>query len=97
MLSQLSTALTVMLSGWPTVLVFAERLMVKCPPKPALTLIGILVPVTEPLTVSVAVRVWLPTVISLAGNVPTPLASPLGLGKATHPFASELLNVMVPA
>ena len=50
---------------------------------PAVTLIGPLTPVIEPLPVSVAVRVWLPEVFSVARNMPTPLLRVLPKGGRT--------------
>jgi len=40
---------------------------------PAATAMAADVPAIEPVTVSVAVMVWLPTVTRVAGNVPAPL------------------------
>ena len=56
-------------------------LTTKCVAAAALTVIGLLVPVTPPLTVSVAVIVWLPDVFSVALKVPTPLVSVLAAGR----------------
>jgi len=46
-----------------------------------LTAIVLLVPVIELVAVRLAVRVWLPAVLSVAMNVPVPLASVLSAGK----------------
>lgn len=51
-------------------------------------------PAMELVTVSVAVMVWLPTVFSVAGNVPTPLVKVLLAGSAANP--SVLLKCTVP-
>jgi hypothetical protein len=53
------------------------------------------VPVIEPVTVSVAVIDWLPTVFSVAENVPAPLANVELAGKIAAP--SLLVKWTVPA
>ena len=56
-----------------------------------------LVPVIEPVTVSVAVIVWLPAVLSVAAllNVFTPLTSVESAGRVAAP--SQLVRCAVPA
>src|SRR5260370_6980596 len=63
---------------------------------PAMTLIMLLVPLMELLTVSVAVKVGVPTVISLAMNVPMPLVRVELAGRTTQRSGSELLNFTIP-
>jgi len=53
----------------------AGALTVKWVAVAALTAIVLLVPVMDAVTVSVAVRVWLPAVLRVALKVPTPLVS----------------------
>src|SRR5664279_2200915 len=59
------------------------------------TTMAALVPVMAALTVSVAVMVWLPAVVSVAGNVATPLVSVASAGSVAA--ASELVKWTVPA
>src|SRR4051812_3197947 len=59
------------------------------------TTIALLVPVTELVTVSVAVIVWLPTVFSVAEKVPVPLVNVESAGNTATP--SVLVKCTVPA
>ena len=61
----------------------------------ALTLTAPLLPVIDPLTVSVAVIVWLPAVFSVAVKVPVPLVKVALAGRT--PAASLLVKWTVPA
>ena len=60
-------------------------LTVKCVAAAALTAMVLLVPVMELVAVSVALRVWLPAVLSVALKVPTPLVSVLFDGSMAAP------------
>ena len=69
---------------------FAGALTIRCVAACALTLIALLVPVTEALAVSVALIVWLPEVLSVALKVPVPLTSVLFPGNTA--WASLLVK-----
>ena len=69
-----SSALTVNVNGAPAV-ADAGALTAKCVVAPAVTATALEVPVTDEVTVSVPVMDWLPDVLNVTGNVPTPLAS----------------------
>ena len=88
-----SSAVTVRLKALPAVAV-AGALIVKCVAVAALTVIVPVVPVMEVVTVSVAVRVWLPAVFKVALKVPAPLVSVLLPGRLAWP--SVLVNYTVP-
>ena len=66
----------------------------KCVAAAALTETLLLVPVTETVTVSVAVRVCVPEVLSVALKVPSPLVSVLSAGNTAWP--SPLVKWAVP-
>ena len=87
-----SRAATVKLKAAPAV---AEEgaLTEKCVAPPAFTPI-VALPVIDAVTVSVAVRVWLPAVFSVAENAPVPLLSVESAGNVAAP--SELLKCTVP-
>ena len=70
-------------------------LTAKCVAASALTAIVLLVPVIEAVTVSVAVIVWLPAVLSVALNVPAPFVRVLSAGNVALP--SVLVKWTVPA
>ena len=67
----------------------------KCVAAAALTVIVLLVPVIEEVTVSVAVIVWLPAVSSVAEKLPVPLVSVASAGNTAAP--SLLVKWTVPA
>ena len=73
----------------------AGALTAKCVTAAALTVIEFDVPVIDELTVSVAVIVWLPAVVSVAENVPEPLVRVESAGSVDE--ASELVKCTVPA
>jgi hypothetical protein len=90
-----SSAVTVNENATPAV-ADAGALTLKCVATPApLTTIAPLVPVIDAVTVSVAVIVRLPAVLSVALNVPTPLASVEFAGSTAAP--SVLVKCTVPA
>jgi hypothetical protein len=60
----------------------------------ALTAMALVVPVTELATVSVAVTVWLPPVLSVTETVPVPLVKVVLLGRTADP--SLLVKWTVP-
>ena len=66
----------------------------KCVAAAAATAMALLVPVSDEVAVSVAVRVWLPAVRKVALNVPTPLLSVLSDGGTAWP--SLLVKCTVP-
>ena len=66
--------MTVNVTALPAV-ALAGALTTKCVAAAALTVTVPLLPVIEPLTVSVAVIVWLPAVFSVTVNVPVPLVN----------------------
>ena len=66
----------------------------KCVTTPELTRFGFEVPVIVAVTVSVAVTVWLPTVLNVTGKVPAPLVRVVFAGKIAD--ASELVKCTVP-
>jgi hypothetical protein len=88
-----SRAVTVTLKGEPAV-AEAGADTEKCVAAPAVTLIALDVPVFEAVTVSVAVMVCTPMVLSVAENVPTPLVSVEFAGNPAAP--SVLVNCTVP-
>jgi hypothetical protein len=57
---------------------------------PGLVVTAALVPVIDAVTVSVAVIVWLPAVLSVTENVPMPLVSVLLAGRIAAPSAGEM-------
>jgi hypothetical protein len=65
-----------------------------CVVDPALTLIVLVVPVIEPVTVSVAVTVWLPAVLSVTDTVFVPFAKVVLVGTTAAP--SLLAKWIVP-
>ena len=66
----------------------------KCVAAAALTVMAAEVPVIELVTVSVAVRVWLPRVLRVAENVPVPAVRVEFAGKVAAP--SVLVKCTVP-
>jgi hypothetical protein len=88
-----SRAVTVKLNAVAAV-ALAGALTVKCVAAPAATLTFADVPVIDALTLSVAASVWLPAVLSVALNVPTPLVSVLFAGSTACP--SVLVKCTVP-
>ena len=75
-----SMAVTVKLKAVPAMTI-AGAVMEK-PDGPAATVIEVVAPVIVVLTMSVAVILWLPTVLNVAENVPWPPASAELTGKA---------------
>ena len=88
-----SFAVTVKLNEVPAVAV-AGADTTKCVAAAALTVMALEVPVIELVTVSVAVRVWLPRVLRVAENVPVPPVSVEFAGKVAAP--SVLVKCTVP-
>jgi hypothetical protein len=70
-------------------------LSANCAVDPALTVIALVVPVIEPVTVSVEVTVWLPAVLSVTDTVFVPLVKVVLLGRTADP--SLLVKWTVPA
>ncbi len=60
----------------------------------ALTAMALVVPVIDPVTVSVPVTVWLPPVLSVTETVPVPLVKVVLLGRTADP--SLLVKRTVP-
>ncbi len=56
-----------------------------CVVDPALTVIVLVVPVIEPVTVSVPATVWLPAVLSVTDKVFVPLVKVVLLGRTADP------------
>ena len=88
-----SRAVTVKLKAVPAVALEGAA-TVKCVAAPALTVIELLVPVTDAFPVSVPVIVWLPEVLSFALKVPVPLVRVLLAGNTAWP--SLLVKWTVP-
>ena len=88
-----SWAVTVRVKAEPAV-ALAGALTAKWVAAAALTAMLLLVPVMPGLTVSVAVIVWLPAVLSVALKLPVPLVNVLLAGKVAWP--SLLVNWTVP-
>ncbi len=70
-------------------------LRASCVVDPALTVIALVVPVIEPVTVSVPVTVWLPAVLTVTDTVFVPLVKVVLLGRTADP--SLLVKWTVPA
>jgi hypothetical protein len=74
-----SSAVTVKLKAVPAV-ALEGALTLKCVAVAAPTVIVLVVPVMEEVTVSVAVRLWLPAVFKVALKLPVPFVSVLFAG-----------------
>ena len=88
-----SCADTVMLKATPATAP-AGATTLRCVAAVALTGIAADVPIIELLTVSVAVRVWLPEVLRVTWNVPVPFVRVAFAGSVAA--VSLLVNVTVP-
>lgn len=89
-----SSAVTVNENAAPAV-ADAGAVTAKCVAAAGETAIGAEVPVIDDVTVSVAVIVWFPAVLSVAENVPVPLTSVEFAGRTAWP--SLLVKWTVPA
>ena len=81
----LSRPLAILICLVPAV-ALAGALTLKCVAAAALTATAPLVPVMELVTVSVAVRVWLPAVLRVAVKVPAPLVRVALTGSTACPW-----------
>ena len=79
-----SKAVTVKLKAAPTVALLGA-LTLKCVAAAALTAMALLVPVSEPIVVSVTLILSLPAVFNVALKVPVPLVSVLLAGRTAWP------------